>query len=126
MADFIGLSFPFRKTPSELPASSSGADLIRESILQILGTNRGERVMRPNFGVNVLEHLFETNDPLLRAAIRTQVSNAITRAEPRVIVSDVEVTSDQSYVTVRITYIIKATRQMDSVAMQAQTGVGDS
>lgn len=54
-----------------------------ESIYTILGTKKGERVFRPNFGMNLSEYLFEPCDDLTAASIFAELDNTIS-IDPRV------------------------------------------
>jgi uncharacterized protein len=67
----------------------SGADKVRESILLILGTRRGERVMRPDFGAGLEEFLYEPITTTTAALIRHRVETALVQFEPRIDVADV-------------------------------------
>lgn len=67
----------------------SGADKVRESILLILGTRRGERVMRPDFGAGLEEFLFEPITTTTAALVRHRVETALVQFEPRIDVVDV-------------------------------------
>ncbi|MHB1000739.1 MAG: GPW/gp25 family protein [Armatimonadota bacterium] len=107
-----GLRFPFtfqkRSGGAQVStATSSDHAHIHESIRQILGTRRGERFMRPEFGTRLHELVFEQNDRLLYGLIRHEVIEAIDQWEPRVIVSDVVVGPsdlDDHLVLVNISY----------------------
>ena len=124
MAQFIGLSFPFRKEKSEFPVQATDLVAIRESLLQIMSTNRGERLMRPTFGINILDYIFESNTAILGSTVRSQVVDAITRFEERILVEDVTVQRNEEVMVVGISYIVKATRQTDSVALSAPVPIG--
>jgi len=96
-----GLKFPFTFQRSSggaqiSTATSSDHAHIHESIRQILGTKKGERFMRPEFGTRLHELIFEQNDRLLYGLIRHEVMEALDEWEPRVIVSEVIVGSDSS------------------------------
>lgn len=120
MPAFRGFAFPFTKGSSALPASSSDNELIRQSILQILTTVRGERVMRPTFGVNAIALLFESNDEDLAALLKVEVMDGISRFEPRVSVQGVAVERnvDEGSVTVDISYIVIPTRSVQQLQME--------
>jgi phage baseplate assembly protein W len=116
MATFIGLSFPFRKSAQAFPAPSEDADLIKESLKQILLTQKGERVMRPDFGADVYRFVFENNHAALATLIQTEVARAIGTYEPRVILLNVTVDRiADNAVMATIYYIIPATGQKDEV-----------
>ncbi|MEV1319952.1 GPW/gp25 family protein [Micromonospora arborensis] len=84
----------------------SGPALVRQSILLILDTEPGERVMRPDFGCGLRQYLMEPNTPATRAAIAREVDAALRAFEPRVMVTDVDVapTDDPAVVLVSIGY----------------------
>jgi phage baseplate assembly protein W len=106
-----GLKFPFafqrRSGGTQIStATSSDHAHIHESICQILGTRKGERFLRPEFGTRLHELVFEPNDTVLYGLIRHEVMNALDEWEPRVVVIDVEVGSgdDEHLVLVNISY----------------------
>jgi Bacteriophage baseplate protein W len=84
----------------------SGAALVRQSILLILDTEPGERVMRPDFGCGLARYLMEPNNPATRAAIARDVTAALTTWEPRIELAAVDVsgTDDPTAVLVSISY----------------------
>ena len=57
-----GWRFPVDINRNGTVAMSADEDLIRESIIIILGTAPGERVMRPNFGCEIHDLLFAPNN----------------------------------------------------------------
>ena len=67
---------------------------IRQSILIILGTNRGERVMRPDFGAGLNTFVFEPVNETTKELIRTRVEESLIDWEPRIDVLQVRVTPD--------------------------------
>jgi len=106
-----GLKFPFtfqrRSGGTQIStATSSDHAHIHESIRQILGTRKGERFLRPEFGTRLHELVFEPNDTVLYGLIRHEVTDALDKWEPRVIVTDVEVGpgDDEHLVLVNISY----------------------
>lgn len=58
-------------------------EAVFESIFTILGTKRGERVFRPDFGLRLNNYLFEPCDEITAASIFHDLSS-ILGAEPRI------------------------------------------
>ncbi len=116
---YRGIGFPFTKGPTSLPAAAVDAELVRQSLDQIILTGRFERVMRPGFGCDAMSFIFEPNDELMSELIRTEVTSAIGRFEPRVILQDVQVVRDveKGQVLVTVNYILVATRTPDSTVV---------
>jgi len=108
---YRGIQFPFECGETSFPKESTDSDLIKESLIQIILTQRGERVMRSDFGCDTLSIVFENNDLALENRIRTDVLTAIGKWEPRVIVRQVAVTRKEAEVVIDIVYVVIATRQ---------------
>jgi phage baseplate assembly protein W len=108
--DLLGFGWRFPPTPTEAGRFElqHGAALVRQSILVIVGTERGERLMRPDFGCGLRRYLMEANTPGTRAAIARDIQSAITAWEPRVRLESVDVTTtdDPSTVLVEIVYTL--------------------
>ena len=72
---YRGVSFPFRRSDTEFPASSSDDELIQESLIQLFQTKKGERVMRPDVGSRVYDLVFDPNNPALGDILRAEVKS---------------------------------------------------
>jgi phage baseplate assembly protein W len=64
---------------------------ISEAIRIILSTKRGERIMRPDFGCDLHEYLFELDSASIRGRIIRSAADALTLWEPRISGVDVNV-----------------------------------
>jgi phage baseplate assembly protein W len=72
------------------------AEAIKQSVINILLTNRGERPFKPDFGGDLRSYLFENFDAVTRTAIQSRIVNTLRNYEPRVEVLSVDV-EDLSY-----------------------------
>jgi phage baseplate assembly protein W len=90
--DFLGRGwgYPLAASPNG-PQWAAGADKIRQSIMLVLSTAKGERPMLPDFGCGIHDLVFAANTAGLRGLVGAEVRDAITRWEPRVDVLDVQV-----------------------------------
>ena len=110
--DFLGrgLRFPLGFAAQTGATEESMAhDRIRESIVQILETRPGERIMRPEFGSRVKDLAFEQNDAVLKGLLRHHITDALKRWEKRIVVTGVSFdespeATDRNVLLVRITY----------------------
>ena len=112
-----GWTFPPEVGPDGAFDWLSGAALVRQSILIILDTEPGERVMRPDFGCGLRRYLMEPNTPATRAAIAGEIQAALRTWEQRIVVGTVDVvpTDDPSTVLVSITYTLTRDQSIDTV-----------
>lgn len=108
MALFKGIAFPFHKGNVAFPDTVTDEELIKQSIIRIILSPRGERVMRPTFGSGVFDMVFDNNDDVFTLAMQRAVRGAIGQFEPRVIVTDVQVdrNEDAGEALVTVNYII--------------------
>lgn len=79
-----GWRFPVTIDRSGGVGQSAQDELIRESILIILGTAPGERVMRPHFGCEIHDLLFAPNNPNTAGLAAHYVVEALEKWEPRI------------------------------------------
>lgn len=85
---------------------------IRNLIEQVLFTNPGERVNRPDFGCGLLQLPFEPNSSELAAATQYLVQGALNQwLSDLITVHAVEVESEDSTLRVRVDYSILQTQQ---------------
>ena len=105
----LGSGWPFPPRP-EVTTNAigwlSGAPHVRQSILLVLDTEPGERVMLPEFGCGLRRYLMEPNTPATRAAIAREVEGSLRRWEPRIELRPVVVspTDDPATVLLVIDY----------------------
>ncbi len=107
-----GWRFPMGVDSKGGIALSQGESDIEESIRIIISTAREERVMRPEFGSSIHDFVFAPNNATTHGLIAYHVQEALTRWEPRIDVSFVDVQADivdPSRVLVNINYELKAT-----------------
>lgn len=107
-----GWSFPVSvDTKGRTELSEAEAD-IRESIRIILGTAKGERVMRPEFGCDIHDYVFATVNMTTVNLIETSVTEALLRWEPRIEVRRIGVSTeaiDSGRVEIEIEYRVRST-----------------
>ena len=95
----------------------SGSDAIRQSIMILLSTRPGERVMRPEYGCPLHRLAFEPNDAATAGLAIHYVRTALNRWEPRIeIISlvaepDAEISAAHGRLVVRLEYRIRATSE---------------
>jgi phage baseplate assembly protein W len=88
-----GLTFPMQLGVSGF-SESSGVAKVEQSIRIILGTQPGERVMRPDFGCRLRGLAFAPNTPATADLARYYVTDSLDRWEPRIELLAVDVTNE--------------------------------
>jgi hypothetical protein len=78
----------------------------------ILGTARGERVMRPDFGCGIHDLVFAVNNATTAGRVVGEVRQALIQWEPRIDVLDVTASPDATEpnrLLIEIEYRVRAT-----------------
>lgn len=89
-----GWAFPLAISPRGGIAKSRDEQKIKESIMIVMGTEKGERMMRPTFGCDLHRLVFEPNNSVTANLAAHYVEKALTLWEPRIQFEKVEVKND--------------------------------
>jgi len=100
------LDHPLRLDSRSRVATTEADDHVRDMIYQVLFTNPGERVNRPDFGCGLLQLVFEPNSEALATATQFLVQGALQRWLADVVqVEQVEITSEEGRFMVDVVYV---------------------
>ena len=117
MSDILGsgLAFPLSVDSRGALALATGETDIEQALSLILSTAPGERPMRPEFGCEVHDLIFDVIDAATVGKMEAAVRKALDRWEPRVEV--VKLDTDLSEMgegrlVMTISYVIRATNHL--------------
>ena len=108
-----GLKFPLQVDPKTGKfAMVSEEEDIAEAIGIILNTAQGERIMRPDFGSNVLDYIFSTDSDSTKQSLAFELRELLSYQEPRI--DDIEVTCRNANkldgaINVEVAYRVRST-----------------
>ena len=109
---FKDINITFKKHPvtNDLVVSKD-ASAIKQSIVNLLMTNKGERVYQPEYGSDLRRFLFEPMDFATAAAIQSNIVSTIKKFEPRIGILSLEAIPnfDDNGFDVEMTYEIRGT-----------------
>lgn len=93
----IGWKFPpsFDRATGSIMLVSEEED-IKESLLILLSTKPGERVMLPDYGCDLHKMVFESIDSSLITQMKGLIENAILLFEPRIILNKIDIKPDSN------------------------------
>lgn len=104
------IDFPFQFDSRGRTATSAEDDHIRDLLEQLIFTQPGERVNRPDFGSGILQLVFAPNSPELAATVQFTLQAAIQHWLGDLIeLRGVEVTAVDSALSVTVHYVIRRT-----------------
>ncbi len=95
-----------------------GEDDIRQSLQILLATQLGERIMRPDFGCNLDDLMFESLTTTFKTYIAELVRTAILYHEPRITPDSVDITSNSDndgLILIDVRYTIRTTNSRQNM-----------
>ena len=92
----VGLAFPITLDENNQLKISRYETTVQQSIWTILGTAKGERVMRPNFGCGIHNFVFSPNSASIIGQIVSEVRQSLIEWEPRIDILNIDINSDEN------------------------------
>ena len=96
-----------------------GRESVRQSILLLISTMPGERIMRPGYGCHLNRLVFSPNDATTAGLAIHYVRRAIERWEPRVEIVDLNAGANPELpelLDIVLSYRVRTTQQADQVS----------
>jgi len=96
LTPIIGIGFPVVSGTGGYFTATQGLTTISSSLKQLILTNKGERVMMPDFGTTIRSSLFSLMDETRRREMKEEIQSAVASYEPRAILKSVEISFEDS------------------------------
>lgn len=118
----MNIDYPFHFDGRGRTAETGDDNHIRDMIEQLLFTNPGERVNRPDFGSGLLQLIYGPNSPELAATLQFTMQAALQRWLGDLIeLQALDVTSDDASLYIEVQYLVRRTNQVQ-IARVPRTG----
>lgn len=106
----MNIDFPFHIDSRGRTAECNDAAHVRDMLEQLLFTNAGERVNRPDFGSGLMQLIFAPNSPELAAALQFTMRAAIQQWLGDVLdLQGLDVSSEDAILRITIRYTLRRT-----------------
>lgn len=108
----MNIDYPFNFDSRGRTATTDDDEHIRDLLEQLLLTNPGERVNRPDFGSGLLHMVFAPNSPELAATLQMTTQAAIQRWLGDLIeLQALEVRAEDSKLSLTLKYVVRRTNE---------------
>ena len=117
----IGVSLPFNGPAGPFNSTYSTQTQIKSNLLNLLLTNKGERVFNPEFGCDLGRALFEGINDSIVENIKNLINTNVEIFVPEVQITDILVdinTPDNNAVSVTVKYKLKISGTSDQITVQ--------
>jgi phage baseplate assembly protein W len=123
---YFGIKYPFKNEGFQhffIDANDTLKDKARSTLMHIVFTPKGQRIRLPEFGTDLIKHIFEQNDSTTWEAVKNEVAESVTRWAPNIVLNNISVVKNEeneSQIFVRLDYSVKEGNMVttDSVVVQ--------
>ena len=115
----IGVSLPFNAA-GVFNKTYSTKDQIKSNLINLLLTDKGERIMNPEFGADVRRSLFDNITESNNEVLRLKIIDAINIFIPEIELGNIDIVPDFDYNTLNITinYRLIISNTPDQITVQ--------
>lgn len=118
----IGISLPFGNiyTDKIFNKTFSTSEQIKSNLVNLLLTDKGERVFNPEFGCGLRELLFEQINPTTENSIRDTILSSVNIYIPDITINNIEISDYNNTYTVTVIYTVNISGNPDQITVQFQ------
>jgi hypothetical protein len=117
----VVLPFNYNKEDGPYALNKTLLDVVKQNLKTLILTDRGERIMLPDFGVGLKRFLFNNLNQTTSLEIRSEVETQVRKYLPFVQIEEVNVYEDPSNlnkITVGISFYIPAISTRDYLLLE--------
>jgi phage baseplate assembly protein W len=121
----IGIALPFGVCGDDrlFDKTYSTKDQTKSNLINVLLTNRGERVLNPSFGSNLRQLLFEPATRLLEDDIKNTIVSTANIYIPEITIVRIDIDNsliENNQVSVSVNYVSNISGDADQILIQFQ------
>jgi len=115
----IGVSLPF-DGPIAFKSTYSTKEQIKSNLINLLLTNKNERIMNPKFGANLRTVLFEGINEDTSELIRSLIFNSVSNYIPEITIVQLDIIDkkDENSIYINLEYRINISGINDQITLQ--------
>ena len=118
----IGVSLPFNGPSGPFNSTYSTKDQTKSNLINLLLTNKGERIMNPEFGCDLGTVLFEGITDDIKETIKSLINTNVSIFVPEIQLTEILVENAPQYnnnsVSVTVKYKMRISQNPDQVTVQ--------
>jgi len=117
----IGIGLPFN-APSAFRSTYDFKEQLKYNLINLLLTNKGERILNPNFGTDIRKQLFNQMVDDSFEILKTDILNTIKVYIPEITVErlDIVPTYDNNLFTVNLFYRVNISNEKDTITINIE------
>lgn len=96
---YVNIRYPFTAKENEryfVDLDSDPAWAMRNDIMHVIFTPKGQRIRMPEFGTNLMKYIFEPNDSETWENVKNEIKEAVALFVPGVVITDIAVLTEEN------------------------------
>jgi phage baseplate assembly protein W len=116
----IGISLPFNGPSGPFNSTYSTKEQIKYNLINLLLTNKGERVFNPEFGCDLKNILFEKLTEDIKEIINITIITSINTFLPEIIINSISIEEDidNNKMTIGVSYQLRISGELDQITVE--------
>jgi phage baseplate assembly protein W len=116
----IGISLPFNGPSGPFNKTYSTKDQIKSNLINLLLTNKGERIYNPEFGADLKRAIFEGISDDIISLIQNLINTSVNTYIPEVEIIEIVVDNnkDNNSISVSVNYRLRISGTSDQITVQ--------
>jgi phage baseplate assembly protein W len=117
----IGISLPFN-APSAFRSTYDFKEQLKYNLINLLLTNKGERILNPNFGTDIRKQLFNQMVDDSFEILKADILNTIKVYIPEITVERLDITPayNNNLFTVNLFYRVNISNEKDTITINIE------
>ena len=116
----VALPLTYNKQDGPFVLNKNMIDVVKQNLKMLILTDKGERIMLPNFGVGLRRFLFENMDQTVKLQIQSEIKVQVSKYMPFVEIRKVDVLEDPENLNkliVAISFFVPALSLNDTLVL---------
>ena len=114
----IGVSLPFNGTAGPFNKTYSTKEQVKSNLINLLLTDKGERVFNPEFGADIKKVLFEGIDNDTNILIEHLITTNVNYFIPEVHIEEIKLNIEEHKISITINYSLVISGTADQITVQ--------
>jgi len=116
----IGIALPFNGPAGSFNKTYSTKDQIKSNLINLLLTDKGERVFNPEFGADIKKVLFEGIDDNTTSLIQHLITTSVNYFIPEIQIQDiiVDTSTKENSLSITVNYSLIISGTSDQITVQ--------
>lgn len=105
-----GIKYPFTSDNDEnvyLDLNQTRVDRVTSDVLHVIFTPKGQKIRNPEFGTDLIRYIFDQNDEITLADVKTEATSQVLKYVPGVELRNIDIYKQDVEIIVTVEFGVK-------------------